>query len=162
MSESKLKPCPFCGRNCAEFERKEGDGNMGIPQIRVVCGNCLATTTWTNEKDLAQMYPERFTPMFPDHYTPTNGEENAAKHWNKRTAPEELEYTYMGDKYRKDKLYSALDELYDVMGEFNKPADKELWKESVWEKVKSMQLSDKLIDAYAELTLDIARCEENK
>lgn len=58
----------------------------------------------------------------------------------------------------KDTLFSALDELYGIMGETVKPADKELWKENVWEKVKGK--SDEAFNAFIEITLDIARYEE--
>lgn len=60
----------------------------------------------------------------------------------------------------KDTLFSALDELYGIMGELVKPADKELWKETVWNKNKGK--SDEEFDAFIERTLAVARYKEEQ
>lgn len=56
MSNSELKPCPFCG--CRD--RRVGIRRMGNKGYRVVCGNCggcgpyVAIKDWHSDKMIAQ------------------------------------------------------------------------------------------------------------
>ena len=56
MSDTRLKPCPFCGCH----DRKVGIRRMGNKGYSVVCGNCggkgpyVAIKEWHDNKMIAQ------------------------------------------------------------------------------------------------------------
>ena len=56
MSETKLKPCPFCGNN----DRRVGIRRMGNKGYKIICGKCgaggsyVAIKDWHDNKMIAQ------------------------------------------------------------------------------------------------------------
>ncbi len=80
----KLINCPFCGGH-AEYERRQPkEGYYPVPEIRAACMNCGIATMWVPEKDKSQIYPEKFSPIFPESYTPTDGKADVTRMWNRR------------------------------------------------------------------------------
>jgi hypothetical protein len=76
--------CPFCG-GYAEYERRQPEeGYYPVPEIRAACMNCGIATMWVPEKDKSQIYPEKFSPIFPESYTPTDGKADVTRMWNRR------------------------------------------------------------------------------
>lgn len=51
---SKFKPCPFCGKEVAEYEKSEDDYSFPLNQYTVICnainGGCGATCGYNPSK----------------------------------------------------------------------------------------------------------------
>lgn len=59
----------------------------------------------------------------------------------------------------KNKLFSALDELHEIIAEPIRPTDKEQWKEWVWNRNKDM--SNEEFEVLVDTVIGIARYKED-
>lgn len=82
--KQELKRCPFCGGYSALQYKEEQEFGGTRRYVRAACLNCGISSMYRPVSDLAAAFPNKFSPMFPAEYTPSDGEKEAAEQWNTR------------------------------------------------------------------------------
>lgn len=82
--KQELERCPCCD-GYTKYEYKDEQESTGVRKyVRAACQNCGISTLYHPLKDLASAFPYKYSPIFPQQYGLYDGEEIAAKEWNRR------------------------------------------------------------------------------